>query len=337
MRKAVVILLGLIFLGPHKGQAIGSKVWRQWIHQASQMSNPKQRDQALWRLGLKGILYQRNKDAERILKFLLKSPFLSQDEVHLNLGRLYYQERRFKKAIQEYQKVPLLSEFWLEAKEEMAWAYLKIGKPDRALSQLETLLTPYFSSLVQPEAYYLASLIHLKTCNYEGVFKVSAQFKKAYKKRIRHLEQIRRGELSKTQKDLIFKNSSFNFETVGAQAYELPSLFYKDTLFLKSLRQFHKNPSVHKVQKVIQRLQALAQRDLKAIKDTIHLLQVVEAEVIQRLYGGPKAVMQATRGPQPRKGQLVFPVDPKEVWIDELDSYQVNTSSCPYYKKVGRL
>ncbi len=79
----------------------------------------------------------------------------------------------------------------------------------------------------------------------------------------------------------------------------------------------------------------VVQNNLREVKMTIQKLNLVEAEAIQRLYMDESGKPLAGSVPKISRGsnQLYFPADPdvdsKEVWLDEIDHYRVNTKGCP--------
>ena len=77
-----------------------------------------------------------------------------------------------------------------------------------------------------------------------------------------------------------------------------------------------------------------AARNLKDVTETIQKLNLVEAEAIQRLYmdDNLKEHMPTPAKITKSSDDLSFPVAPgeeKEVWMDEVDNYQVRVSGCP--------
>lgn len=79
----------------------------------------------------------------------------------------------------------------------------------------------------------------------------------------------------------------------------------------------------------------VAQARLHETRATIQKINLVEAEVIQRLYMDESGKRMAGSPPPITRGedQLTFPIDPdveaKEVWVDEVDSYRVSIKGCP--------
>jgi tetratricopeptide (TPR) repeat protein len=107
---------------------------------------------------------------------------------------------------------------------------------------------------------------------------------------------------------------------------EFPALFKDLDLFKERFRP--------KVKEWQASSNAADQAKLKSVQETIQKLNVVEAEAIQRLYMEDET-LKTMKGKAPRitkKGdQLSFPIgnDSQEVWLDEVDNYQVHVKGCP--------
>lgn len=76
-------------------------------------------------------------------------------------------------------------------------------------------------------------------------------------------------------------------------------------------------------------------RNLSEVRETIHKLNLVEAETIQHLYVSEGGKPQAGSPPpiKKEKDQLTFPtnheIDAKEIWLDEVDAFRVTAKDCP--------
>lgn len=87
------------------------------------------------------------------------------------------------------------------------------------------------------------------------------------------------------------------------------------------------------------RVRALAQEELKEISQILQKMQLVEAESIQRLYSYQQ--LQANfkgdyKDTLKKQGDvMVFEAD-EEVWLDELDKYQVEVKGCPTESEVSK-
>lgn len=285
--------------------------------------------------GRRLALIKHNTRAIKVFKKLLKTNY-KKDEVTLHLARTYYAQGKTNTAIAYYKKVPKSSDYWLESLEELSWAYIKKGELGKSYAQIMTLLSPTFSKHVNAEAFYLASVNRYFVCDYQGVFKVSKQMKSSFKDRIVNLTKVKEGSINPILDQLIAvaKAKGTSFTSMAQFSESLPKYFYKD----KQVSSLLKRKSVSK-SRIKKRLQKLAVSELKEIQAVIEKMGVVEAEVIQR------AIVQNNKPEKSNdvlpvangKDTLSFPVENGEVWIDEINSYEVSTSRCPnrIYKEAS--
>ena len=84
------------------------------------------------------------------------------------------------------------------------------------------------------------------------------------------------------------------------------------------------------VDKISKRLVYLAKSNLKEIEKTLNLLHVIEAEVIQRIHIAAEPNSKY-RNKLEQKGSewMSFPVSDDEIWVDEIDKFQVQVKNCP--------
>ncbi len=103
------------------------------------------------------------------------------DQVLLNLGRVYYEEENFEKALEYYSLIPRNSFFWLDAIFEGAWAFDLIKNPNSTLGNLHTVLSPFYFKKINPEAHVLKAIILLKLCYYDEVKVLLDEFQSKFK------------------------------------------------------------------------------------------------------------------------------------------------------------
>jgi len=285
------------------------------------------------------------------------SNLFKSDEMSLRIGRIYYQMHLWKKSLLAYKKVPTSSDLWITSVEERTWAKLRAGLYNQALADVVTLQSPIFSRVVSPEAYFVSAYAKHAVCDYKSVFKVSERFKKNSRHRIEHLELLSSGGKSKYVDQLLKSIMHLSLEDTLDEdlLYYLPQFFYKDIKIKKLLAQNIKrtqskvsssNKSIALVylstndRKKLNILFAkLAQRDLNQYSDVIQNLHLIEADAIQRLF------MDKNLQKQPQwitkkeisDDLLVFAVDPEDVWLDEIDKYDVKSKSCPTTFKAVSL
>lgn len=131
------------------------------------------------------------KGAARVLRELLdgksaaKISAQEKDRVRLSLGRVLYQLKDFDEALEAYMAIKPGAPAWFEALEERAWTNMQLARPEEALSQLKTLLSPLFKDRVSAEPYFLASLAQLRVCDYSNLFKTVNQFKDRFRDKLK--------------------------------------------------------------------------------------------------------------------------------------------------------
>ena len=281
---------------------------------------------------LKLAASNKTKPANAIIDQLLKKKTagVPQDRLLMTKARLVYQDGDMKKAIELYQQIPSASDYWLESLEEKAWAYLRIGEHGNALASLNTLKAPLFEPLVGPEPYFLAGLIHLRVCDYPKIFDSIKEFKEKFRPRLIAIQELSNKGTSKAAREVMQKLSSepLVWKTIAAEAKELPRLFHRDKILAARVKAMQKGQATSAY--VMARLQQLAKQDMQEISDILQKVQLLEAEVIQRIHMAEKPNTRANRSSTIARNAdtLVFP-DTNEYWMDELDKYHVNVKGCP--------
>ncbi len=105
------------------------------------------------------------------------------DRVSAVMGkaRVYYQAKQWDKSIEVYKSIPRDTESWHETLFESSWAMLRAEKFRSALSNFQSLHSPYYESYYMPESLILRSIIYLFICKYNEMEKVLNLFNKIYK------------------------------------------------------------------------------------------------------------------------------------------------------------
>ena len=250
----------------------------------------------------------------------------------LNRARSQYAKGQYQAAVATYSSVPKTSDYWVRAIEERAHTFGKMGSYDKALADVTTLQTQLFEDSTTPELYFTAALTHLKLCQYKKVYETIDRFKGKMRPRIEALEALAQ---QKNREFVIEVGSRTQLDSALSYAKEtsqLPLLFHRDL----GVRQISRSKAFERLPA---RLAQLAAEDLAQIRTNLGRLQLIEAEVMQRLH-----LIQAKKDKErPRIGtfesngdQLQFPFD-GEIWIDELDAYQVKAETCPGSGKESKL
>lgn len=85
----------------------------------------------------------------------------------LSMARVFYSTGQFRQAVKYYDQIPLDSVLWLDGLFEASWSFFRLNNHEKALGNLHTLNSPFFSDEYFPEAPILAAVIFYSNCNYE--------------------------------------------------------------------------------------------------------------------------------------------------------------------------
>lgn len=127
------------------------------------------------------------KTAVTMLNKLADDPKVSQsekDRVNLSIGRINYQDGFDDAALDAYLKISKGSPSWIEALEERAWVEMRMGKPEKTIATLKTVLLPVFKDQIHSESYFTMALAQLRVCDYRTMYKTIDKFKKAYRPKL---------------------------------------------------------------------------------------------------------------------------------------------------------
>lgn len=273
-----------------------------------------------WQLVLAYSLNDQADKAAKLLATLMRSEYLpvSKDLMQLTAARLLFQNGYFDASIKYYEKVSKESEFWTEAQEEIAWAYVRKGEPQNAIAVSRGLVNAAMNNQVSAEAYFVSSLSQLKVCDYTAVSKNLEAFPKAFKNRTKVLGEISKGSDSQdvTKAIDLLKVKKIRVQDLGQSAETLPRLITRDeklfdfaqsqkhfedeaktaeTLYAKSLAQTGlqgyfanlKQTTLSRAQMAktaaYTRVKELAKTEVEETKEILRKLHIVEAEVIQQV------------------------------------------------------
>lgn len=152
------------------------------------------------------------------------------EQANLNLARVYYEKKDFRKSMRYYAEIPRRSDNWLQAMFESSWAFFIIQKFNNTLGNIHTLHSPFFENRFFPETYILQSITFLKLCRFTQVKKSLSEFRERYKGIFRSLSQT----IESNQRDpakfySLVKNYQVGGKDGGDIAAILDSLSRTDT------------------------------------------------------------------------------------------------------------
>lgn len=253
---------------------------------------------------------------------------LDLDLAILTKARALYQLGRLDEAVNIYSLIDQASDRWTLAVEERAHAKAKAGQYNKALGDLTTLMSPVFVKTLGPEAYFIQALTYYRLCQYGKVIETLEKYKANMRERAQSLTAVanREADAQIMQALELLQAKGFRGISYAKLAPQLPLNFHLD----KNVQSLAKaNPA-----RAVARVATLAKADLEEISDVTKKLHLVEAELMQTLHiaekrddNGRKRLGKFKR----EKGQMVFPYN-GEVWLDEVDNYQVTSEMCPTSK-----
>jgi len=152
--------------------------------------------QALYRRGLAWAETRRNDNKalqafDELLKISENRGITDDNRVNAILGkaRVYYQAKKWEKAVDMYRNIPRDTWQWHDALFEQSWAMFQSSRQFRsALSNFHTLHSPYYDDVWNPESLQLRAIIYLFICRYDEMEKVLTLYDRVYKpaeKRVR--------------------------------------------------------------------------------------------------------------------------------------------------------
>jgi tetratricopeptide (TPR) repeat protein len=98
----------------------------------------------------------------------------------LALGRLFFSTRQYAVAVRYYDKLTEVDGDWLDSLFEVSWVYFQLKNYPRALGNLHTLNSPFFTDQYFPESRVLQALILFYNCRYDEADDVVQAFVQDY-------------------------------------------------------------------------------------------------------------------------------------------------------------
>ncbi len=95
-------------------------------------------------------------------------------------ARALYQEKKWEDAIATYREVPRDSNVWHETLFEGSWAMLRGAKFRSALSNFQSLHSPFYENNYLPESLVLRSIVYLYICKFDELNKTLGLFENVY-------------------------------------------------------------------------------------------------------------------------------------------------------------
>jgi tetratricopeptide (TPR) repeat protein len=107
-----------------------------------------------------------------------------------SLARIHYQFEQFRYAIFYYDRIDRDSEAWLDSLFEKSWAFFRLGKYEKALGNLVTIQSPFFSNAYYPEGHILKAITYYENCRFPEAELFLKSFKADYDAVVDELDRI---------------------------------------------------------------------------------------------------------------------------------------------------
>ncbi len=112
--------------------------------------------------------------------------------VSLNLGRISFQEKKYKEAIESYSEIKKDHPLWIEALIEQGWTQLLIGDSASAIGNMYSIHSPYFKSVYQPESFVVRTIGYLNICQYGDAYKTLSQLEQKHRAWLGQIQGFRK-------------------------------------------------------------------------------------------------------------------------------------------------
>ena len=113
----------------------------------------------------------------------------------IGIARVLYQAKKWESSVEDYKRIPKNTETWHSALFESSWAFLRDGRFRSALSNFQSLHSPFYEDFYMPESLLLRAIVYLYICKYNEAQKVLNIFDKDYEKIYKDLKVYLRSEI----------------------------------------------------------------------------------------------------------------------------------------------
>lgn len=101
--------------------------------------------------------------------------------VAVNLARMYFAQKKYNKAHEQYMQVPKDHALWVQALIEQGWTQLAQEDYAGAIGNMYSLHSPYFKAVYQPESFVVRTIGYLNICQYGDAYKTLTWMEKDYR------------------------------------------------------------------------------------------------------------------------------------------------------------
>lgn len=119
--------------------------------------------------------------------------------VAINLGRVAFQEKKFKESVKYFLGINKGHPLWIQALTEQAWAQLLGGDNEGAIGNMHSVQSPFFNSVYKPETYVIRTIGYLNLCQYPDAYRSLSRLEKEYRPWLVKMQAFAKG--AKSSKD----------------------------------------------------------------------------------------------------------------------------------------
>ena len=225
---------------------------------------------ALYKMGLAWAETKKNNSKamaafDEMLKISEKRGITDPNRVNalLSKARIYYQAKKWEKAMEYYRDIPRDTWQWHDSLFEISWAMFRSGRFFRsAMSNFHTIHSPYYEDVWNPESLLLRSIVYLFICRYQEMSKVLGLFDRVYKPVEKRLGRFIGSASTKTFTDEVMKAEA----NQKLERKKLPTK-YKTRLPKIVLNQLIRQPNIRRNLNYINALEKEKDRLKKLSRD----------------------------------------------------------------------
>lgn len=101
--------------------------------------------------------------------------------VSLNLGRMLFQDRKFKEAKDAFVRVSKENPLWIQSLHELGWSQVQAGDFEGAIGNMYSIQSPYFQNVFKPESFVIRAIGYLNLCQYGDAYRTISILEKQYR------------------------------------------------------------------------------------------------------------------------------------------------------------
>lgn len=111
-------------------------------------------------------------EAGKVLRESVEPTFVGEKDLQkyaqhqIQMARILYQAGALDDAERFYEKVPNGARSFLDARDELAWTWLRLGKTEKVRGLLKTMTSSLFDDRFSPETFVVLAISNLKFCHY---------------------------------------------------------------------------------------------------------------------------------------------------------------------------